>query len=129
MEDFNPKQYRVGNIVNFLGEHKVIEGISLRKRPDVGYFEIEGFEHPQKGFHIKPIPLTEELLLKLGFSVCNIKLGTRRFYNIATFIVEITSNDYAVYYTRQKELICFVKHLHQLQNIYFSLTGEELKIK
>jgi len=68
---------------------------------------------------IKPIPLTEEWLVKFGL------LNNSRLQ----FLNKHDSN--GKYY---KGLDAFaykleVKHVHQLQNLYFALTGEELKIK
>jgi hypothetical protein len=76
----------------------------------------------------KPIPLTEEWLLKLG---C-IEVYENAFQDVdLTFIVEFKENKFIVY------LICpmpwieleHIKYVHQLQNLYFALTGEELIIK
>ena len=70
---------------------------------------------------IKPIPLTEEWLLRLGFestntyyfSKCNLHLqgDIRGFHLVISRIDGIK-----------------VKYVHQLQNLYFALTGEELTI-
>lgn len=78
--------------------------------------------------YIEPINLTEEWLVKFGFS-------------------HISKNDYQSPYKFlifDIKLLCFadiqdnnerifspidVKYVHQLQNLYFSLTGEELEIK
>ena len=73
-----------------------------------------------------PIPLTEEWLLKFGFvsnpyqDIYYIKNGDN------SFVIDINK-------TRGK-LELFWKHIdlkyvHQLQNLYFALTGEELTIK
>ena len=74
----------------------------------------------------EPIPLTEEILLKCGFKK---KRGDkfvlpRSFFNIWK-IDNLTQNDYAFcYYCLQVNL----KYLHQLQNLYWCLTGQELEI-
>ena len=78
----------------------------------------------------KPIPLTEEWLLKLGFSsnkhgyVFNMfrikKYVTGFFYGyIPIFLDDIDEDIDDVE----------IKYVHQLQNLYFALTGEELKLK
>ena len=71
----------------------------------------------------KPIPLTEEWLLKLGFSnkgdkgklrvVLSGKLG---YINGRTYY-----NSWAILESQPK-------YVHQLQNLYFALTGQELTI-
>ena len=75
---------------------------------------------------IKPIPLTEELLLKCGWVRSFIE-GLFRIESVEIEIIKgkfypsISVGEYHI----GKEL----KSLHQLQNLYFALTGEELEIK
>ena len=95
--------------------------------------------------NIQPIPLTEELLLKCGFeniphfTVTNSKtldIGRGRFLSIGD--VENCNQMMfiqSIYNNKITDLVCVHNydydgwlHLHQLQNIYFSLTGEELNI-
>ena len=77
----------------------------------------------------KPIPLTEEWLLKLGlkhekFDWNNeppnkdVSVG----YNGNDFI----NNEMTFKY---KTVLFKITHVHQLQNLYFALTGKELTIK
>lgn len=71
----------------------------------------------------KPIPLTEEWLLKFGFK----KWSNKKMW---------TQGKITIYYMKRKE--CFgygksflelkVNYVHQLQNIFQALTGEELTI-
>lgn len=79
---------------------------------------------------VKPIPLTEEWLLKCGF----IKGNDMFFLPVPMLDMEI----HAVFFHGQyvielhnhvKAIITEVKHVHQLQNLHFSLTGQELTIK
>jgi hypothetical protein len=77
---------------------------------------------------INPIPLTEEWLLKFGFQeIC--EKGS----------FEINRESFSLTYSEGKMWFCFgqfaeqsntvpCKHVHQLQNLYFALTGEELEI-
>lgn len=76
-----------------------------------------------------PIPLTEEWLLKFGFvdlpfsDPDNVDYGLGMFYiqfhkEVDDFICLNTSPDFIQ-----------VKYVHELQNLYFALTGEELTIK
>lgn len=83
---------------------------------------------------IEPIPLTEVILIKLGFE--HIK-------ECETYVIE-TSKDTFLVIDKQEEKGLRItiqefgdyvvlkegcSHLHQLQNLYFDLTGEELKLK
>ena len=103
------------------------------------------------------IPLTPEILEKAGFYVrevdgqigyfLDIQKGKNKFYEegvpYATFsnkrtILEINLNDddgeeftelvWQEVGVWQQLVLNPLKHLHQLQNLYFALTGEELEI-
>lgn len=76
---------------------------------------------------VKPIPLTEEWLLKFGFLK---DLENDIFLNINAYAflywqnnrVELLDND-------NNFMISHCDYVHQLQNLYFALTGEELTFK
>jgi hypothetical protein len=69
---------------------------------------------------MNPIPLTEEWLVRFGFDkyICEFLKGG--------FKIEW---DKKWRYFFQWYDITYIKHVHQLQNLYHSLTGEELEIK
>jgi len=74
---------------------------------------------------LKPIPLTEEWLIKFGFQDNTIRIGEMQI---------IFDEDYGSYYLGDEQEIGLnpdleIKHVHQLQNLYFALTNEELTIK
>ena len=81
-----------------------------------------------KSLDYKPIPLTEEWLLKFGMGIesvlcitcVDVLLTIEYKYNHTTKTMVIHIHD--------KPLI-HVRYVHQLQNLYFALTGEELTIK
>jgi hypothetical protein len=72
---------------------------------------------------IQPIPLTPEILEKCGF----IEIG-KKCWAISIFEVFQSGKDDNEFFIDVKWLHYF-KYLHQLQNIFFALTGEELKIE
>lgn len=73
----------------------------------------------------KPIPLTEEWLVKFGFD----KLHGNWFDNEGMIELYEKDNGYVMledsYYHCSQDLL----YVHQLQNLYFALTGEELELK
>ena len=93
--------------------------------------KLNGFEvHPITwyGDNLQPIPLTVEWLLKFGFE----KSG------LWTYVIELQGNLKLVYYLGEKGWSIGFKsysdfsnlyYVHQLQNLYFALIGEELTIK
>ena len=82
-----------------------------------------------KGIEFEPIPLTEEILLKCGFE-----------FDI--FYQKLTNGTMCIYWCDKICLLSwckshrddilrheYPKYLHQLQNLYFALTNEELQIE
>jgi hypothetical protein len=87
----------------------------------------------------KPIPLTEDILLKCGFSKWNskhtfkLKVGedaTQKSMYLTLYGWEDENDNYYTFNWWINSIYQFkdLKFLHQLQNLYFALTGEELNI-
>lgn len=80
----------------------------------------------------EPIPLTEEWLLKFGFRM---EKGADFFYckrtKMPNVTLEVNLNFRVILFDRKRKVftdIKYTKYVHQLQNLYFALTGEELKL-
>lgn len=71
----------------------------------------------------KPIPLTEEWLLKFGFEIGYNKTKMLDVYCKDFGILIERSNGGNFYYKK-----VYISSVHQLQNLYFALTGEELTL-
>jgi len=126
-------ELRIGNNILLLGEVCTIECISnLPKRKEMYWIKTKEFIDT-KIIHFKPIPLTEEILLKCGLQIREITVDGKQqkhysdFRNIA---IEVLSKDYLMLGLHKGhehiEPIRRVEYLHQLQNLYFALTNEEL---
>jgi hypothetical protein len=92
----------------------------------------------------QPIPLTEEWLLKFGFEFINYHTDIdeenpdfiyneyRKKLEGVGYTYDIVSSPYAVYQFQidfkwcEKGVAADLKYVHQLQNLYHALTGEEL---
>lgn len=68
---------------------------------------------------IRPIPLTEEWLLKFGFE----KSGDHYNKWVDDVRAFILLNDFTLC---DIDLKVEIKYVHQLQNLYFALTGKEI---
>jgi hypothetical protein len=117
-------ELRIGNLVAY-GVHPVpiksIHTESVLKKEVHVYVELnENLNHYCIDvLEVKPIPLTEQWLLKLGFerdNQGNWKLKSGYHW------IEIYS--YHVYINGQQ--VVLIDYVHQLQNIWFALTGKEL---
>lgn len=81
----------------------------------------------------KPIPLTEEWLLKFGFEIDGFwahktkKISPKKLLGYMNggniFICQIGEH-----IRFQEVFLCNCQYVHQLQNLYFALTSEELEI-
>ena len=79
-------------------------------------------------FQFDPIPLTKEWLLKLGFEIESEDDDYWYFLSNKTCVFGISlfkKEDYWIFYDSDAK----IKYVHQLQNLYLSLVGEELELK
>lgn len=79
---------------------------------------------------VTPVPLTEEWLLKFGFNKVNDPYDTFH-YERKDHWVYLLKDSFEFEYTTKPgqrfNLFINRNYVHQLQNLYFELTGEELK--
>ena len=108
-------ELRIGNLVNHIRKGPIVVGIM-----ELDFIEKEVLD-------IEPIPLTKKWLGKFGF----IRIAFEDFdfpnHDFAHFI--ICHNDYGWTVMLNRQTVITINHVHQLQNLYFALTGEELTIK
>ena len=127
-------ELRKGNLV-YNGDGKIVEvetitHISINYQLDFGAlwtYEEYDFDN------LNGIPITEEWLLKLGFISSDINNSIRihfehctdyRFEYYITKIPNYHKED--MYFSGNS--IANIKYVHQLQNLYFALSGKELTI-
>jgi hypothetical protein len=124
VEDMKANELRIGNwVLKSLksGNGRKIEG-QIGCQDIVRIFENIG------SFNYEPIPLTEEWLVRFGFDHClngwwcskeliNVKLSK---HGVIEVFLSGSDTDLAFY---------GISYLHQLQNLYFAITGEELELK
>jgi hypothetical protein len=113
-------ELRIGNYVKFGKLFKKVVEIA-----EEGFYILDkdGTTLKNTWADLQPIPLTKEWLLKFGFDGCTapnkcIKVG----YNDDDFI----HNQMSLMFKRN--IIIKLNYVHQLQNLYFALTGEELVV-
>jgi hypothetical protein len=116
-----PNELRIGNWV-----HNEITGKDMQVYPMM----IPQMEHtkPKYDNGIISIPLTEEWLKKFGFTFDdNFKISyLSPDVNNWQMRIFTSSNGYEWVISIMHKIE--IKYVHQLQNLYFALTGEELKI-
>jgi len=123
----NSKDLRIGNLVRVRNGRIVEVDITYLKH--LALWEIEKYTPDPP---IEPIPLTGELLIKLGFKKFNNKYHIG--FNWGAYSVYEVGDIYDHWYffhefDKTKRITSSIKYLHQLQNIYFALTGAEFEFK
>jgi len=103
-------ELRIGNLVYFVDEEAKV---------DLDILEMI-FDHFGEW---NPIPLTEEWLVKLGFKRWGKFDLWKTYQTTVCTIAGTTQSGFELSKIPRVE----VKYVHQLQNLYFALTGEELK--
>ena len=108
-----PRELRIGNYFINVAGISIVNGSIIRWIEEGSYLRSD------------PIILTEEWLLKFGF----VKYNDRWWRYDKNGMFDISN---------QFDAFCFqtcmwvndnIKHVHQLQNLYFALTGAELTLK
>ena len=110
------KELRIGNYVRWNNT-----AVSQMELSDFSNWYNDENSH-EYGDFIKPLPLTEEWLLKFGFKF---KEEYKEFY-LKNITLSVRKNFFEFDYYGD---IVNIKYVHQLQNLYFALTGEELTLK
>ena len=111
--------FRIGNwiILDGFGE-TLVTGANL-----------DDWDNLMKTQPIEPIPLDEEWLKRLGWT----SEYTQKGVSIGAFSIEtnedkslLDKGSYVVTTICGSFVIAWIDHVHQLQNLYFALTGKEL---
>lgn len=125
----NASELRIGNYL----EISLKSGQGRKLINKIGCQDIVRIFENIGSVNYEPIPLTEEWLLKFGFEKFN-PYPFKEYWSINDFEIEIHGDKFPVRIDGGESaphLTQFIghntKYVHQLQNIYFALTGEELK--
>lgn len=111
-------ELRIGNIVDWPNEGaQTISGGRL----------YELMRNSTLLINTKPIPLTEEWLIRFGARPFQSGFIIDKYPHMEYFL---WSNAYNIFvWQRCEARLRGIEYVHQLQNLYFALTGEELTIK
>jgi hypothetical protein len=92
---------------------------------DNDYYTQEHY-HGVNNNDLRPIPLTKDILLKCGFFVSDLLIAKN-----GISLKHNRNGDYSLPLNNSRGEVCrviVIEYLHQLQNLYFTLIGEELNI-
>ena len=120
---------RIGNLVSYKNEDiVVVDAVSKDFILTLGLFKISTPD-------IEPFPVTEQWLLDFGFVKKHVNFRTQS--NPTAYNGGILKlNDFTIYLDKAEiewayraTVLDAPKYVHQLQNLYFALTQEELILK
>lgn len=119
------KELRIGNLIQ-QGEITMVSNSNVWIGNDIFLTD-----------EIEPIPITEEWLLKFGFNCINRpKMAFKLYHNevnadfSSMILKEVGNKPIWVYAGNNRwtmnPFTVEIKYVHQLQNLYFAITGKEL---
>lgn len=117
------EELRIGNYYAIALE----EGIAYKRVKELCVNEFGNYSSEGHNLELaaKPIPLTEDKLLSLGFTTY------KDYGEFEKGIIELkycVEGCWSLYYYKH-QISTEIEYVHQLQNLYYELTGEELKLK
>jgi len=118
--EYTASELRLGNFLmdEKTGDYLTVVDVSYQ---NIGFMPHKGEALPE-GWQAVPITLT-----KKWFKLFSFKAFRPAHYTLDWFMVTLNEReDYEFYFRNQ---ILYLKYVHQLQNLYFTLTGKELKLK
>ena len=135
-------ELRIGNLLKHTNNHiflrKVWDTIIKLSGQEIFFISVSQTE---KNVYYEPIPLTEDWLLKLGFeNFDGNMILLSKHPNTYLFVNKIRQNDDCFNSVFMQQYIgdtgnynivhlLNINFVHQLQNLYFALTGTELSLK
>jgi hypothetical protein len=122
----NTNELRIGNLCQDKISGALLKVTGTHEN-DISFYVIDRNLFPlQPGWQAEPIPLTEEWLLRFGFE----KNDNNQFILMEGSVDILFNKDLNGWTCDGINFsINMTEHVHQLQNLYFVLTGEELKLK
>jgi hypothetical protein len=129
-------ELRINNYVYYNNEHNeigIITKLVTELITDINYVGINNrIDVHYLNKHINPIPLTEELLIKLKFKerkeIINFSewyIGENPITNDWLFVIKQFKDENKFFF---KNGFHIIKYIHELQNLYYALTKEELTL-
>lgn len=128
-------ELRIGNYINKFGIDYICD-MPVSDRDDIEIVsvtidvlkDIDNYDGTTDYPYYEEIPLTEEWLLKFGFEKGNEQTDyfSKTKYNLITKD-SLTFYFYPAWKGIENKNFKHIKYVHQLQNLYFVLTGIELK--
>lgn len=108
--ELKANELRIGNLVNYNDEYFTVLSISE------DWLQLDNEYLNSHIADLQPIPLTEEWLFRFGYTEKDFSNGN---------IIKVINGGYIITTLSNKE----IKYVHKLQNLYYELKDNELKLK
>lgn len=114
------KEFRTGNLLNYTTAEGDVMATSL------DWQDFKWLEEDRKGFEAVHdyIPLTEDWLIDFGFEYVDID-GDWIYLDSGISLENNVRNKWGIW-INDTNYLRHIRFVHQLQNLYFALTGKEL---
>lgn len=123
------RELRIGNIIETPTQW--IGVVNSIRQLLIGVTDKQGYGYEFGVDLIDPIPITPEWIERLGFERGQSKISNCFVFSYGHYKIHINAFGviYFSHYTMGGFYLREVKFVHQIQNLIFALTGEELTIK
>ncbi len=114
-------EFRIGNLLNYTtAEGDVLTNV-------IDWHDLKWLSEDEQGFNLvhNPIPLTEEWLVKMDFSYIN-NINFYSYYINDSFVIMYGYNNFHFSPSLNIAIGQKIEYVHQLQNLYYCICGEEL---
>ena len=124
----NPQELRLGNLLHLYKENNLVEVIKIfEAHLEVHSVDLQFWTEEINEFN--PIPLTEEILKKCKFLNRSFYvIGAGNSFKWQLDDIVLLKNIEGKFYLPNMLKNIVLESLHQLQNLYFALTGKELEV-
>lgn len=125
----NARELRIGNLINYRIQDNLDEKKDWFEVSEIDATDLAVLEN-NIDYDYQPIPLTEEWLVRFGFELQPMKHDLREWYFIEDG--KFSMNNARGFWSHSPiylEDVIGIKYIHQLQNLFYALTGKELELK
>jgi hypothetical protein len=118
---------RIGNWIKLIGavDHQLVASLQFKIYDDVGTIHLYGNGIWNREDQVEGIEITDTILINIGFIPASRVWWEKEGFEIMFGWTE--SYGHFIHYTSDHTVLSpAYKYLHELQNVYYSLTGQEL---
>jgi hypothetical protein len=122
----NAKELRIGNFLE--GKNGIVKVTRIFDEDHVGIGAGDPYFVSGENPCLKPIELTEEILLKFGFDK---KSNNVYFILVGKCLLEYNNVHHFLDIVKRVnfDIDIEIKYVHELQNVFFAITGSEIEFK